>query len=81
MKKARLESGRRYGQDKGRLPDPHADAATEDAYDLSAQLARGEDKLYRVGLYLTVHTDGDEELADETAAVRAFAAPGDWHCS
>ncbi|MFF4508916.1 VirB4 family type IV secretion system protein [Streptomyces sp. NPDC001401] len=71
---ARLESGRRYNQDKGRLLDPHVEAATEDAYDLSARLARGEGKLYRVGLYLTVHAGGDEELADETAAVRALAA-------
>jgi type IV secretory pathway VirB4 component len=71
---ARLESGRRYTQDKGRLMDPHVEAATEDAYDLSARVARGEGKLYRFGLYLTVHATGQEELADEVAAVRSLAA-------
>lgn len=71
---ARLESGRRYTQDKGRLPDPHVEAAAEDAYDLSARIARGEGKLYRFGLYLTVHAAGQEELADEVAAVRSLAA-------
>ncbi|MEV8319399.1 DUF87 domain-containing protein [Streptomyces sp. NPDC059900] len=71
---ARLESGRRYSQDKGRLLDPQVEAATEDAYDLSARVARGEGKLYRLGLYLTVHAAGREELADEVAAVRSLAA-------
>ncbi|MEV0220296.1 DUF87 domain-containing protein [Streptomyces sp. NPDC050704] len=71
---ARLESGRRYTQDKGRLLDPHVEAATEDAYDLSARVARGEGKLYRFGLYLTVHALGEEELVDEVAAVRSLAA-------
>ncbi|MEU6573586.1 DUF87 domain-containing protein [Streptomyces sp. NPDC046805] len=71
---AKLESGRRHAQDHGRLLDPQAEAATEDAYDLSARVARGEGKLYRLGLYLTVHATSREELADEVAAVRALAA-------
>ncbi|WP_282795234.1 DUF87 domain-containing protein [Streptomyces sp. CC224B] len=71
---ARLESGRRYSQDKGQLLDPHVEVATEDAYDLSARVARGEGKLYRLGLYLTVHARDREELADEVAAVRSLAA-------
>ncbi|MER5302814.1 DUF87 domain-containing protein [Streptomyces lasiicapitis] len=71
---ARLESGRRYTQDRGRLLDPYVEAATEDAYDLSARVARGEGKLYRVGLYLTVHADRREDLTDEVAAVRSLAA-------
>ncbi|MFE0104459.1 VirB4 family type IV secretion system protein [Streptomyces sp. NPDC059009] len=71
---AKLESGRRHREDKGRLLDPHAEAATEDAYDLSASVARGEGKLFRLGLYLTVHADSHEELVDEAAAVRTLAA-------
>ncbi|MFJ8927605.1 VirB4 family type IV secretion system protein [Streptomyces sp. NPDC102364] len=71
---AKLESGRRYTQDKGRLLDPQVEAATEDAYDLSARVARGEGKLYRLGLYLTVHAADREQLADEVAAVRSLAA-------
>lgn len=71
---AKLESGRRYTQDHGRLMDPQIEAATEDAYDLSARVARGEGKLYRLGLYLTVHAVNRDDLAREVAAVRALAA-------
>ncbi|MEV0318172.1 VirB4 family type IV secretion system protein [Streptomyces sp. NPDC050658] len=71
---ARLESSRRYGQDKGRLLDPQVEAATEDAYDLSSRIARGEGKLYRLGLYLTVHASGEDALRNEVAAVRSLAA-------
>jgi len=69
-----MESGRRYTADRGRLIDPQVEAATEDAYDLSARVARGEGKLYRLGLYLTVHAASSEELADEVTAVRSLAA-------
>lgn len=71
---ARLESGRRHADEHGRLIDPYEEAATEDAYDLAARVARGEGKLYRLGLYLTVHADSGETLADEIAAVRSLAA-------
>ncbi|MEV6242493.1 DUF87 domain-containing protein [Lentzea sp. NPDC051838] len=71
---SKLESGRRHTSDKGRLLDPHVEAATEDAYDLSARVARGEGKLYRFGLYLTVHAPTEETLGDEVAAVRSLAA-------
>ncbi|MFF4349978.1 VirB4 family type IV secretion system protein [Streptomyces sp. NPDC001530] len=71
---AKLESGRRHTHEHGRLIDPQVEAATEDAYDLSARVARGEGKLYRLGLYLTVHATTREELTDEVAAVRALAA-------
>lgn len=71
---AKLESGRRHTSETGRLLDPAVEAATEDAYDLSSRVARGEGKLYRLGLYLTVHAGGQESLADEVAAVRSLAA-------
>jgi type IV secretory pathway VirB4 component len=71
---ARLESGRRHTHEKGRLLDPAVEAATEDAYDLSARVARGEGKLYRLGLYLTVHAATEQALAEEVAAVRSLAA-------
>ncbi|UIX34334.1 VirB4 family type IV secretion system protein [Streptomyces sp. GQFP] len=71
---AKMESGRRYTQDHGRLPDPQIEAATEDAYELSARVARGEGKLFRLGLYLTVHSTSHDTLIAETAAVRALAA-------
>lgn len=71
---ARLESSRRQTHDHGRLPDPEAEVATEDAYYLSARIARGDGRLFRIGVYLSVHADTEEELADEVAAVRALAA-------
>ncbi|SEP50557.1 VirB4 family type IV secretion system protein [Amycolatopsis saalfeldensis] len=71
---SKLESGRRHTSEKGRLLDPAVEAATEDAYDLSARVARGEGKLYRMGLYLTVHAPTEEALGDEVAAIRSLAA-------
>ena len=71
---ARLESGRRHGAEHGRLEDPQVEAATEDAYDLSARVARGEGKLFRVGLYLSVHADSQRALAEEVAALRSLCA-------
>jgi type IV secretory pathway VirB4 component len=70
----RLESGRRHTHEKGRLLDPYVEAATEDAYDLSARVARGEGRLFRVGLYLTVHAPTEPALTEDVAAVRALAA-------
>ncbi|AXB43676.1 VirB4 family type IV secretion system protein [Amycolatopsis albispora] len=71
---SKLESGRRHTSEKGRLLDPMVEAATEDAYDLSARVARGEGKLFRLGLYLTVHAGSEEDLAEQVAAVRSLAA-------
>ncbi|WP_084526404.1 PrgI family protein [Nocardia vaccinii] len=71
---ARLESSRLHDTNRGRLADPHLDVAVEDAADLSARVARAEARLFRVGVYLTVHADSEAELAEEVAAVRALAA-------
>lgn len=71
---ARLESGRRQSDTRGRLPDPQAEVATEDAYDLAARVARGEGKLFRLGLYLTVRAATATALDGEVAAVRALTA-------
>ncbi|MBH0777678.1 PrgI family protein [Nocardia bovistercoris] len=71
---ARLESSRMHDAHRGRLADPQVEVAAEDAADLSARLARAEARLFRVGIYLTVHADTEPDLADELAAVRALAA-------
>jgi TraG P-loop domain/Helicase HerA, central domain len=71
---ARLESGRRHGAEHGRLEDPLVEAATEDAYELSARVARGEGKLFRVGLYLTIHAGSQRALGEEVAALRSLCA-------
>jgi type IV secretory pathway VirB4 component len=71
---ARLESGRRADAAKGRLGDPEVEVAAEDARDLAAGLARGEQKLFRVGLYLTVHARAEEQLEAECGRVRSVCA-------
>jgi type IV secretory pathway VirB4 component len=71
---ARLESGRRADAAKGRLVDPDVEVAADDARDLAAGLARGEQKLFRVGLYLTVHARSEKHLEAECARVRAVCA-------
>ena len=72
--RARLESSRRLDADRGRLDDPLIEAAADDAADLADRLARGEARLFRVGLYLTVHAPTRALLADAVAEVRAAAA-------
>ncbi|MFG2249138.1 VirB4 family type IV secretion system protein [Spirillospora sp. NPDC048823] len=71
---ARLESGARANAEAGRLADFSVEAAADDAADLASSLARGDGRLFRVGLYLTVHAWGAEELDGEVQQVRALAA-------
>ncbi|MEH0933972.1 VirB4 family type IV secretion system protein [Micromonospora psammae] len=72
--RARFESSRRADAEAGKLSDPAVDAAADDAADLAQRLARGVAKLFRVGLYLTVHARTEEELLDACAQVKAAAA-------
>ncbi|MQY23029.1 PrgI family protein [Nocardia macrotermitis] len=71
---ARFESSRLHDARHHRPTDPAVEVAAEDAADLAARVARAEARLFRVGLYLTVHADSEADLADEVAAVRALAA-------
>jgi type IV secretory pathway VirB4 component len=71
---ARLDSTTRSDAAHGRLEDFHASAAADDARDLAAALARGETRLFRVGLYLTVHAADDAALADECSQVQALTS-------
>ncbi len=71
---ARLESSARSDAEHGRLEDFEASAAADDARDLAAALARGQTKLFRVGLYFTVHAQDHDALEAECSQVRALAA-------
>ncbi|MBD0741677.1 conjugal transfer protein TraC [Streptomyces sp. CBMA152] len=71
--RARLESGRRTGFDKGHLDDPEVEAAAADAADLAYRIARGEGKLFHAALYMTIHAADEDTLAQQVAAVRAVA--------
>jgi type IV secretory pathway VirB4 component len=66
---ARLESSQRLEVAHGRLHDPGLEAAGGDAQRLAARLARGEGRLFRVGLYVTIRGHTPEELERETARV------------
>ena len=72
--RGRLESSRRQDAAKGRLDDPELDAAAFDAAELATRLARGEARLFRLGLYLTVHGSSPEDLAERVTEVRNLAA-------
>ncbi|MET7752373.1 DUF87 domain-containing protein [Micromonospora sp. NPDC005367] len=72
--RARFESSRRVDAGRGKLADPMVEAAAEDAADLADRLARGAAKLFRVGLYLTVHARSEDELMEACAQVKAAAA-------
>ncbi|MGK5680182.1 VirB4 family type IV secretion system protein [Actinoplanes sp. URMC 104] len=72
--RARFESSRRADAAKGKLADPYVEAAADDAADLAERLARGVSKLFRVGLYLTVHARTEAELLEACAQVKAAAA-------
>ncbi|RKF23678.1 VirB4 family type IV secretion system protein [Micromonospora globbae] len=72
--RARFESSRRADAERGKLADPMVEAAADDAADLAARLARGAAKLFRVGLYLTVHARTETELLEACAQVKAAAA-------
>ncbi|MEV4390531.1 conjugal transfer protein TraC [Nonomuraea sp. NPDC049607] len=71
---ARLESGLRSDQQHGRLLDPSAEVAAEDAQELASRIARGQARLFRVSIYLTVHAATQGELEDACGQVRALAA-------
>ncbi|GAB3979278.1 hypothetical protein GCM10029978_074230 [Actinoallomurus acanthiterrae] len=71
---ARLESSARSDAEHGRLEDFQASAAADDARGLAAALARGQTKLFRVGLYFTVHAPDAEALEAECSQVRALAS-------
>lgn len=69
---ARLESTRRLDAEKGRLPDPEVEVAATDARDLADRMARGEGRLFRVGLYVTVWGQTEHELDANAARLRAL---------
>lgn len=72
--RARFESTRRLELERGSLADLGVAAAAEDAHQLANRLARGESRLYRAGLYLTVTADSEEQLAHASERVRSLCA-------
>jgi len=71
---SKLEASSRTTAEKGKLEDFEAEVAAEDAREMAASLARGEGKLFRVGLYLTIHARTEEELTEEVDHVRSLTS-------
>jgi type IV secretory pathway VirB4 component len=72
--RARLESSRRIDADRGRLSDPTLSAAAEDADALAGALARGESRLFRSALYLSITASSRQELRERVERVKALCA-------
>jgi hypothetical protein len=71
---ARLESTRRDDAAHGRLANPDIDVAAEDARALADALARGNSRLFRVGLSITVHAATPADLNAECDRIRGVCA-------
>jgi type IV secretory pathway VirB4 component len=71
---ARFESTRRIEAKRDRLSDPELDAAAQDAAEIAGELARGEGRLFRVGLYVTVRASTEESLDREVRRVRSLCS-------
>jgi type IV secretory pathway VirB4 component len=71
---ARFESTRRIEAKRERLEDPQTEMAAQDAAELSRALARGDGRLFRVGLYVTVRSASEEALDQEVHRVRSLCA-------
>jgi type IV secretory pathway VirB4 component len=72
--RARLESSRQVAGDRGRLSDPGLDTSAADAEDLAGRLARGDGRLFRVGLTLTCWAANPAALDRHVEAVRALCS-------
>jgi type IV secretory pathway VirB4 component len=72
--RARFESTRRLEAERGSLADLAVAAAAEDSLALAGRLARGESRLFRVGLYLTVAAADEAALAQAASRLRALCA-------
>jgi len=72
--RARLESSRRADAARGRMSSPEIDVAVEDAEELAARVARGEGRLFRVGLYVTVYGDDEAQLDAVSSRLRALTS-------
>jgi len=61
-KVGQLEADMTINQEKGRVRDPGLEAAITDAEELRDKLQVGEERFFRLGLYLTMYADSLDEL-------------------
>ena len=56
---------------RGRVVNPATQAKLEDALNLQADLVKGEERFFQMGLYITIHSDTLEELDKVTKNLEA----------
>src|SRR3989338_108611 len=61
-KVAEMRSSIRMLEQRGIVRDPGLEAALQDAEELRDLLARGQEKLYQFGMYITVYSEDEETL-------------------
>ncbi|MBT5148663.1 MAG: DUF87 domain-containing protein [Candidatus Peribacter sp.] len=61
-KVAEMRSSIRILEQRGIVRDPSLEAALQDAEELRDLLARGREKLYQFGMYVTVYADDEQKL-------------------
>ncbi|MBT4367301.1 DUF87 domain-containing protein, partial [Candidatus Peregrinibacteria bacterium] len=61
-KVAEMRSSIRMLEQRGVVRDPQLEAALTDAEELRDLLARGQEKLYQFGMYITIYGDDEEKL-------------------
>lgn len=61
-KVAELRASIRMLEQRGIVRDPTLEAALQDAEELRDLLARGQEKLFQFGMYLTIYADDEERL-------------------
>jgi type IV secretory pathway VirB4 component len=72
--RARLEAGRRGDAERGRLEDPIAEAAAQDAAELAHRVARASAKLFKAAIHLTAYAETQDELAAILAELKGLLA-------
>ncbi|WP_406985895.1 VirB4 family type IV secretion system protein [Nocardiopsis protaetiae] len=73
-RRARLESAQRTDLARDRVEDPHQVTAALDAAEIADRIATGQGKLFRVGVYITVHAPTLDLLDGHVQQVRALCS-------
>lgn len=69
-----FESSRLIDERRGRLVDPKVRAAASDVSELMTRLARGDARMFWVGIYITVWSESEQSLEEEVDRVRTLAS-------
>ena len=59
-------------EEKGFIRDPILDTAFQDLEDLRDKLQQAQEKLFNVGVYLTVYADNEEELNQTETEIKSI---------